>query len=1086
MIKFTLIPFLVVIPLLCITAGISRSEDGLFQVEKQKFGVAYWSRDWKSSASQTSKPESVSFPGEGGEETPQGLRRYGTWRISEESQFQYIETVRTISENEIHLQLELKSSAGIPTSILAWTTLIPSLEYAANPAVFNGKAVSPSAKQQEFESKGKDELILNLRNGRLTLRGRFHLTVVPFSWGTEIRLRFPNSWGTVRSAKLNLHLLYTPYASRTIDLRSAANMGFRDEIADDRSGGWTDQGPGNDLRAMVPGVREFAGISFDIIDPAKNRGKSCLAMRGGARPYFLEHAALKVPECSGSSLFLLNGLAWAPEKGKPSGKVTVLYSDGSRTESILKCGIHTGNFWGASDLPEAPVVWKSRNDSSVIGLYATRIALDPKKKVSGLEFTSQNQVWMILAATVTNRGLEKQTSEAVVIRAGRDWVPLNAGFRTLRGSVADLSSLLDAPAGKYGFVKTNGDHFEFEKRPGIPVRFWGANICMEAIFMEKKAICGMLDDFASMGCNSIRLHHFDYLLTRNENRTGVFDPEKADRLDFLVAEAKKRGIYVTLDLLTIAQLGSMEKVSLAWKTRDYKTLCYFDPAVRKVFLEFAEKLFGHVNAYTGIAWKEDPVFVSVNLINEGTLPVLVNRMSDRVRPVVESAFRQYLERHGLSGKDAWVKHREAFLEETGKEFFSDVKQRLRAFGVRIPLSDQNFAEAAGDTRACFDYVDTHLYWGHPVFIGKNSWKLPYYTNPVSAIAANAGGIGDVFHVRVFGRPMTITEWGYCYPNPRNFEGPFLVAAYSALQDFSGLWQFCYSHAANPEIPKPFGSFDFHAHPVMKAAVRAGALMFLRGDVRTAPSSVSGTPEGIRAAGRTIALVTKIGRSIPGRKAPGVFLALPGERTENTASSVIRVKNTSDALRKLTETGTIPKHCVDLRNGISRSETGELILNRKQGNFRVVAPLCEALLMKAGQTLSGDFLSVRNGGVFAAFFAASLDRRPLKESGRILLMHLTDLKSDGAVFRDSTLSILEDEGTAKRLLRRNRAEIELRTGKAYRLFACAPDGSRLSEVPFQRKADRITFIADNASEKGGVLIYELLGNHSEKTKTEREK
>ena len=273
---------------------------------------------------------------------------------------------------------------------------------------------------------------------------------------------------------------------------------------------------------------------------------------------------------------------------------------------------------------------------------------------------------------------------------------------------------------------------------------------------------------------------------------------------------------------------------------------------------------------------------------------------------------------------------------------------------------------------------------------------------------------------------------------------------------------------------------------MKAAVRAGALMFLRGDVRTAPSSVSGTPEGIRAAGRTIALVTKIGRSIPGRKAPGVFLALPGERTENTASSVIRVKNTSDALRKLTETGTIPKHCVDLRNGISRSETGELILNRKQGNFRVVAPLCEALLMKAGQTLSGDFLSVRNGGVFAAFFAASLDRRPLKESGRILLMHLTDLKSDGAVFRDSTLSILEDEGTAKRLLRRNRAEIELRTGKAYRLFACAPDGSRLSEVPFQRKADRITFIADNASEKGGVLIYELLGNHSEKTKTEREK
>ena len=1084
--RWRILMVLMLLAAVCGKAEIRRTEHGVFQVEKQKFGVAYWSLDWKVSAGQVLNPESVSFPGEGGDETPQGIRRHGVWRISADRQFQYVETVRTLSPNENDLQLDLKSDPGIPTSILAWCTRIPDAEYSAAPAVFNGKVLPPPAKQQEFESDRENELILNLRKGRLMIRGRFSLTLLPSSGGIEIRLRFPKSWGKIHAAQLKLHLRYEPYVSRTIDLRSAANMGFQDENADDRIGGWTDQGADNDLRAMVPGVREFAGVSFDIIDPGKNRGKSCLAMRGGARPYFPAHAKVKVPECSGNFLFLLNALAWAPEKGKPSGKVTVLYSDGSRMESVLKCGIHTGNFWGASDLPEAPVVWKSRNDSSVIGLYATRIALDPKKKVTGLEFSSLDQVWMILAATVTNRELENKTSEAVVIRPGRDWIPLNAGFRTLRGSVADLSFLLDAPAGKYGFVKTDGDHFVFENRPGIPVRFWGANLCMEAIFMEKKAISGMLDDFASMGCNSIRLHHFDYLLTRNENRTGVFDPEKADRLDFLVAEAKKRGIYVTLDLLTIAQLGSMEKVSLAWKTRDYKTLCYFDPAVRKVFLEFAEKLFGHVNAYTGIAWKEDPVFVSVNLINEGTLPVLVNRMSDRVRPVVESAFRQYLERHGLSGKDAWVKHREAFLEETGKEFFSDVKQRLRAFGVRIPLSDQNFAEAAGDTRACFDYVDTHLYWGHPVFIGKNSWKLPYYTNPVSAIAANAGGIGDVFHVRVFGRPMTITEWGYCYPNPRNFEGPFLVAAYSALQDFSGLWQFCYSHAANPEIPKPFGSFDFHAHPVMKSAVRAGALMFLRGDIRTAPSSVSGTPEGIRAAGRTIALVTKIGRSIPGRKAPGVFLALPGEKTENTASSVIRVKNTSDALRKLTETGTIPKHCVDLRNGISRSETGELILNRKQGNFRVVAPLCEALLMKAGQTLSGDFLSVRNGGVFAAFFAASLDRRPLKESGRILLMHLTDLKSDGAVFRDSTLSILEDEGTAKRLLRRNRAEIELRTGKAYRLFACAPDGSRLSEVPFQRKADRITFIADNASEKGGVLIYELLGNHSEKTKTEREK
>ena len=261
-------------------AEIRRTEHGVFQVEKQKFGVAYWSLDWKVSAGQVLNPESVSFPGEGGDETPQGIRRHGVWRISADRQFQYVETVRTLSPNENDLQLDLKSDPGIPTSILAWCTRIPDAEYSAAPAVFNGKVLPPPAKQQEFESDRENELILNLRKGRLMIRGRFSLTLLPSSGGIEIRLRFPKSWGKIHAAQLKLHLRYEPYVSRTIDLRSAANMGFQDENADDRIGGWTDQGADNDLRAMVPGVREFAGVSFDIIDPGKNRGKS---LSGDAR-----------------------------------------------------------------------------------------------------------------------------------------------------------------------------------------------------------------------------------------------------------------------------------------------------------------------------------------------------------------------------------------------------------------------------------------------------------------------------------------------------------------------------------------------------------------------------------------------------------------------------------------------------------------------------------------------------------------------------------------------------------------------------------------------------------------------------------
>jgi hypothetical protein len=52
---------------------------------------------------------------------------------------------------------------------------------------------------------------------------------------------------------------------RPIDLRTACNTGFRDDVAGDGRGGWTDQGD-NDLRNIKPGTQTLRGIPLATAD----------------------------------------------------------------------------------------------------------------------------------------------------------------------------------------------------------------------------------------------------------------------------------------------------------------------------------------------------------------------------------------------------------------------------------------------------------------------------------------------------------------------------------------------------------------------------------------------------------------------------------------------------------------------------------------------------------------------------------------------------------------------------------------------------------------------------------------------------
>ncbi len=121
-------------------------------------------------------------------------------------------------------------------------------------------------------------------------------------------------------------------------------------------------------------------------------------------------------------------------------------------------------------------------------------------------------------------------------------------------SLADVSFLLEAPAGKDGFIRVQGGHLV--KPNGQRIRLWGVHLTdwsRGSVELPPKEDAPMwAGTLARFGVNCVRLHFLDLAAPRGIIAAGDdsrhFDAQQLDRLDFMVSELKKRGIYVDLNL----------------------------------------------------------------------------------------------------------------------------------------------------------------------------------------------------------------------------------------------------------------------------------------------------------------------------------------------------------------------------------------------------------------------------------------------------------------------------------------------------------------------------------------------------------
>lgn len=270
----------------------------------------------------------------------------------------------------------------------------------------NGEAV-PYVKNARLEVRAADEgfdLTISIDGERLlvTVPGAGEVSYpigltkahwqTPFLFAQTMNFNGGRCAMTVDQASIT-SVASTLSAITALDLRPLANLGFRDEVADDKIGGWTDQGD-NDLRGLQSGQAVLQNIPFAIIDPAANGGKSMLVLNAKSRPHLPKAAGPIAIKRTLDSLVFLHTAAWSWKPDDLAATYTATYDDGSHVDIPIRVGAQLNDWWSLKQVsdPQASLLTQvpsAKSPTGKVGVYGYRWRNPtPAKPVASLSLAS--------------------------------------------------------------------------------------------------------------------------------------------------------------------------------------------------------------------------------------------------------------------------------------------------------------------------------------------------------------------------------------------------------------------------------------------------------------------------------------------------------------------------------------------------------------------------------------------------------------------------------------------------------------------------------------------------------------------------
>jgi hypothetical protein len=239
----------------------------------------------------------------------------------------------------------------------------------------------------------------------------------------------------------------------------------------------------------------------------------------------------------------------------------------------------------------------------------------------------------------------------------------------------DFSGLVEAPAGRRGFVQARDGRLTYED--GTRARFIGFNLPARSNTPDHRTAERLAERFATLGVNVIRLHAADApiglepaswsstadspLLDYASGSSRSFHDEGLDRFDYFVAKLKEKGIHLHVDLLVARAFLAGDGLAHDLPSC-LKSFTMINRHLIDLQKEYARSLLTHVNPYTGLALVDDPAVMTVQINNEDSVIKGTAQHADdpAVRPYrdeIRAEFNRFLvDRYG--GRDemaaAWT------------------------------------------------------------------------------------------------------------------------------------------------------------------------------------------------------------------------------------------------------------------------------------------------------------------------------------------------------------------------------------------------------------------------------------------------